>query len=175
MAHSKVYYDGETYVTLVPHVQFANELRVPQYEDPDGSCLHGLLEYSLFPGEGLLRVYDPDDDEMYEVHTVEDWGGLDKGAVQALLDAVDGVEEVQKTGGEYRRIRSAYRRTGDPVKALAKHKIGTVVRIENGYAWPKGVDIALKTEDNTWVMAGFEDTWEDDEIEEFTYEVIYSV
>lgn len=175
MTHSKVYYDGELYVTLVSHVQFVNELRVPKYEDPDGSCLHGLLEYSLLPGEGLLCVYDMDGDMLYEVHTVEDWEGLDKGAVQALLDAVDGVGEVQKTGEEYRQIMNAYRRTGDPLAAPAKHKIGTVVRIVYGNAYPGAVDIALKVGDNAWTMAGFEDTWDDSEIEEFTYEVIYSV
>lgn len=171
MTHSKVYYDGESYVTLVSHVEDVNELIDPE----DGGYISGLLEYSLIPGDGMLRVYDPDDDELYEVHTVEDWEGLDKGAVQALLDAVDGVEEVQKTDGKYHLIRSAYLHTGDPKVDLTTHEIGTVVRIDYGYDDPGAVDIALKTEDNTWVMAGFGDTWDDSQIEEFTYEVIYSV
>ena len=175
MTHSPVYFDGESYVTLVPHVQFANELRVPQYEDPDGSCLHGLLEYSLLPGEGLLRVYDMDDNVVYVVHTVEDWGGLDKGAVQALLDAVDGVGDVTESLEGYRLIRTAYLHTGDPKVDLTTHKIGTVVRIDYGYDDPGAADIALKVGDTSWSIAGSEDIWEDDEIEEHDYEVIYSV
>lgn len=175
MTHSPVYFDGKMYVTLVSHVKFVNVLRLPKYEDPDGSCLHGLLKYSLLPGEGLLRVYDMDDDELYKVHTVEDWEGLDKGAVEALLDAVDGAVAVQKTGREYRKIRSEYMRTGAPEAALTKHKIGTVVRIDYGNESPGNVDIALKVDDNAWAMAGIGDICEDDEIEEFPYEVIYSV
>lgn len=171
MAHSPVYYDGKTYVTLVAHVDGVNDLIDPADECP----ISGLLEYSLYLGEGMLCVYDMDDDELYEVHTVEDWEGLDKEAVQALLDAVDGSSEALELGKEFLRARREYRRTGDPVEALAGHKIGTVVRIDYGNESPGAVDIALKIGDNTWIMTGFVDVWDEDEIEEYDYEVIYSV
>lgn len=171
MAHSKVWYDGDVYVTQVAHAAYENDLI-----DPSDYCpISGLLEYIIRPGDGVLKVYDPDDDETYEVHTVEDWEGLDKEAVQALLDAVDGSSEALELGKEFLRARREYRRTGDPVEALAGHKIGTVVRIDYGNESPGAVDIALKIGDNTWIMTGFVDVWDEDEIEEYDYEVIYSV
>lgn len=156
MTHSPVYYDGASYVTQVSHGQFGNEISIPEYVDPDGSCLHGLLEYSLRPGEGTLRVYDVDDDEMYEVHTVEDWEGLDKGAVQALLNVVDGIESARE--------------------AVTKHKIGTVVRIDygDGDESPEMADIAHKIEWNSWHVAGVDWTWTDADVEAENYEVIYN-
>ncbi len=62
MTHSPVWFDGEVYVTLVAHVIGENELIDPS----DGCPISGLLEYGLYPGEGVLRVYDPDDYEMYD-------------------------------------------------------------------------------------------------------------
>ena len=171
MAHSKVWYDGDVYVTQVAHTAYENDLI-----DPADHCpISGLLEYIIRPGDGVLKVYDPDDDEMYEVHTVEDWEGLDKEAVQALLDAVDGSSEVLELGKEFLRARREYRRTGDPVEALAGHKIGTVIRIDYDNDSPGDADIALKSDDDTWIMAGLAEVWVDDEIEEYDYEVIYSV
>ena len=170
MAHSSVYYDGVTYVTLVAHVEGVNDLIDPADECP----IAGLLEYSLYPGEGMLRVYDMDDDEMYDVHTVEDWEGLDKGAVKALLDAVDGVGEVLETGEDYRRVRNVYLRTRDPEEALMRHKVGDVLRFDYGNESAGDVDIVLKTGDNTWIMTGCETVWTDEEIEAYAYEVIYS-
>ena len=170
MAHSKVYYDGESYVTLVEHIAFVNDLI-----DPADYCpISGLLEYILFPGDGVLKVYDPDDYELYEVHSVEDWEGLDKEAVKALLDAVDGVGDVTESAEEYRRVLKVHRDTGVLEKAVARHKIGTVVRIDYGYKDPGAADIALKVGDTSWYMAGSEDVWEDDEIEGYDYEVIYN-
>lgn len=175
MAHSPVFFGGESYVTLVSHVQFVNEIRIPDYVDPGWSCLSGLLEYSLYPGEGVLRVYDIDDDAVYDVHTVEDWQGLDKGAVQSLLDAVDGVSDALGSNEEYRRALKVYRRTGDPQRAVGRHKVGTVVRFDYGNDSAGDVDIALKVEDNVWYIAGSAGVWTDEEIEEYDYEVIYSV
>lgn len=175
MAHSPVYFDGEAYVTLVSHVQFVNDIRIPDYVDPAWSCLSGLLEYSLRSGEGILRVYDIDDAEVYEVHNVEDWEGLDKDAVRALLDAVDGGSFVPEIGDQYRRILEVYRKTGDPQKAVGGHKIGTVVRIDYGYDNPGAADVALKIGDNAWHLTGTEDVWDDEEIWDYRYEVIYSV
>lgn len=173
MTHSPVYFDGVLYVTLVSHVEDVNELIDPE----DDGYISGLLEYSLCPGEGMLRVYDMDDDELYEVHTVEDWEGLDKEAVQALLDAVDGTSDVPETGEEYIRVWRTYMKTGDPEEALMKHKIGTVVRIDYGYGdvSPEMVDIAHKVAWNEWHVAGVDWMWTDAEIEAEDYEVIYSV
>lgn len=170
MTHSPVYYDGYLYVTLVAHVAGVNHLIDPE----DEGVIWGLLEYSLYPGDGGLRVYDLDDNVSYEVHTVEDWEGLDKSAVQALLDAVDGKVAVPKDSGEYVRLWNAYMRTGDPEAALTKHVVGTVVRIDYGNTSAGDVDIALKIDDNAWIMTGVADVWGDDEIEEHDYEVIYS-
>lgn len=167
MTHSPVYYDGVTYVTLVAHVSGVNELVDPE----DDGYISGLLEYSLVDGDGTLRVYDMDDDELYEV---EDWEGLDKGAVQALLDAVDGVGEVFETGEDYRRVRSVYLRTRDPEEALMRHKVGDVLRFDYGNDSAGDVDIVLKTGDNTWIMTGSGEVWTDEEIEAYAYEVIYS-
>lgn len=64
---------------------------------------------------------------------------------------------------------------GDPKVDLTTYKIGTVVRIDYGYDDPGAADIALKVGDTSWSIAGSEDIWEDDEIEEHDYEVIYSV
>ena len=171
MTHSKVWYDGDVFVTQVAHVPIVNDLIDPE----DGLPISGLLEYILCPGEAMLKVYDPDDGEMYEVHTVEDWEGLDKGAVQALLDAVDGESSVLEMGKEFLRARIVYLRTGDPVEALRGHKVGTVVRIDYGNDSPGDADIALKIGVDAWIMTGFPDVWYDDEIEEYDYEVIYSV
>ena len=171
MTHSPVYYDGHLYVTQVAHVEDVNELIDPENECP----VWGLLEYSLRPGDGMLRVHDIDDDTTYEVHTVEDWEGLDKSAVQALLDAVDGTGAVRRTDEEYIRAWKTYLKTGDPEEALTKHKIGTVVRIDYGNDSPGDVDIALKIDDDAWIMSGVSGVWVDDEIEEHDYEVIYSV
>lgn len=145
MTHSPVYFDGVTYVTLVAHVSGVNELVDPT----DDGYISGLLEYSLYPGEGVLRVYDMDDGVLY---TVEDWEGLDKGAVKALLDAVDGVGDVVETGEDYGRVRSVYLRTRDPEAALMRHKVGDVLRFEYGNESAGDVDIVLKTGDNTWIM-----------------------
>lgn len=170
MTHSKVWYDGEVYVTQVAHAALVNDLI-----DPADHCpISGLLEYILRPGDGVLKVYDPDDAETYEVHTVEDWEGLDKSAVQALLDAVDGTSDVLWTGEGYLRAWSTYLQTGDPEAALTKHVVGTVVRIDYGNTSAGDVDIALKIDDNAWIMTGVADVWGDDEIEEHDYEVIYS-
>lgn len=171
MTHSKVWYDGDVYVTQVAHTAYENDLIDPA----DGCAISGLLDYMIRPGDGVLKVYDHDDDEMYEVHTVEGWEGLDKDAVQDLLDAVDGSSEVQELGKEFLRARREYRRTGDPVEALAGHKIGTVIRIDYGNDSPGDADIALKIGVDAWIMTGFPDVWYDDEIEEHDYEVIYSV
>lgn len=170
MTHSPVYFDGEVYVTLVAHVSGVNELTDPL----DGGYIIGLLEYSLYPGEGVLRVYDTDDGEMYDVDKGEDWEGLDKEAVQALLDAVDGKGDVLETGEDYRRSRNTYLRTGDPVAALAKHKIGTVVRIDygEGDGWAEA-DVLIKREDNRWVATGQYIPWTDEEVEKENYEVIH--
>lgn len=175
MTHSPVYYDGASYVTMVAHVQYENEIRIPEYADPEGSCLHGLLEYSLIPGNGVLYVHDLDDSTTYEVRTVEDWEGLDKSAVQDLLDAVDGSSDVQEPGEEYVRMWNTYMRTGDPEAALMKHKIGTVVRIDygDGDERPEMADIAHKIEWNSWHVAGVDWTWTDEEVEAENYEVIY--
>ena len=172
MTHSPVYYDGYLYVTLVAHVAGVNELIDPKYE----GAISGLLEYSLYPGDGVLRVYDLDDNVTYEVHTVEDWEGLDKSAVQALLDAVDGKVAVPKDSGEYVRLWNAYMRTGDPVAALTKHVVGTVVRIDHG-AGPDGpwADILIKRDVNQWEVAGSYLVWSDAQVEAENYEVIYSV
>ena len=167
MTRSPVYFDGVTYVTLVAHVSGVNELVDPT----DDGYISGLLEYSLYPGEGVLRVYDMDDDELYEV---EDWEGLDKGAVKALLDAVDGKSGVLETGEDYRRVRSVYLRTGDPEEALMRHKVGDVLRFDYGNGSAGDVDIALKVEDNVWYIAGSAEVWTDEEIESYAYEVIYS-
>ena len=171
MTHSKVWYDGDVYVTQVAHAAYENDLI-----DPVDYCpISGLLDYMIRPGDGVLKVYDHDDDETYEVHTIEDWKGLDKEAVQALLDAVDGSSEVLTLGKEFLRARREYRRSGDPVEALAGHKVGTVVRIEYDNDSPGDADIALKIGVDAWIMTGFPDVWYDDEIEEYDYEVIYSV
>ena len=173
MTHSPVWFDGEVYVTLVAHVIGENELIDPS----DGCPISGLLEYGLYPGEGVLRVYDPDDYEMYEVHTVEGWEGLDKDAVQALLDAVDGTGDVVEIDEDYTRARDTYLRTGDPEAALVKHKIGTVVRIDygDGDDSPEMADIAHKLGWNAWHVAGVDWLWTDEEVEAEFYEVIYSV
>lgn len=171
MTHSPVWFDGSVYVTLVAHVIFENDLIDPSDECP----ISGLLEYSLRAGEGILGVYDPDDDVMYEVHTVEDWEGLDKGAVQALLDAVDGTGDVLETGEDYRRVRNAYLRTGDPEAALMKHKIGTVVRIDYGEGYDSGsADILIKRDKDIWEASGQYIPWTDEQVEAEDYEVIYN-
>ena len=172
MTHSPVYYDGYLYVTLVAHVAGVNDLIDPK----DEGAISGLLEYSLYPGDGVLRVYDLDDGVTYEVRTVEDWEGLDKSAVQALLDAVDGKVAVPKDSGEYVRLWNAYMRTGDPVAALTKHVVGTVVRIDygDGDDSPEMADIAHKIGRNAWHVAGVDWTWTDEEVEAENYEVIYS-
>lgn len=172
MAHSPVYYDGYLYVTQVAHVSGVNELIDPE----DGGYISGLLEYSLYLGEGVLRVYDIDDDSRYEVHTVEDWEGLDKSAVQALLDAVDGTGDVLETNEDYSRAWDTYFRMGDPEGALTKHKIGTVVRIDygEGPGWSEA-DVLVKRGENRWEAAGQIAPWTDSDIEEEDYEVIHSV
>lgn len=171
MTHSPVYLEGYLYVTLVAHVAGVNHLIDPE----DDGVIYGLLEYSLYPGDGILRVYDLDDRKVYEVKSVGDWEGLDKDAVRALLDAVDGKANVPEAGEDYRRVWNEYRRTGDPEKALVKHKVGTVLRFDYGNESAGDVDIALKVGDNAWRMVGIGDVWTDEEIEEYDYEVIYSV
>ena len=166
MTHSPVYFDGYSHVTMVAHVEGVNDLIDPE----DDGYISGLLEYSLYPGEGVLRVYDMDDDVTYEVHTVEDWEGLDKGAIQALLDAVDGKDDVLEIDEGYSRAWNTYQRTGDPEGALANHKIGTIVRIEvgaEGYA-------LVKVGENAWEISGDSGVWTDAEVEGDDYEVIYS-
>lgn len=170
MAHSPVYYNGYLYKTLVAHVAGSNHLIDPE----DEGAISGLLEYSLRPGGGVLYVHDRDDNVTYEVHTAEDWEGLDKGAVQDLLDAVDGSSDVLEPGEEYVRMWNTYMRTGDPEEALTKHKVGTVLRFDYGNGSAGDVDIALKIGDNAWLMAGVVDVWEDEEIEAYDYEVIYN-
>ena len=173
MTHSPVHYNGYQYKTLVAHVAGVNHLIDPE----DEGAISGLLEYSLYPGDGVLRVYDLDDNVTYKVHTVEDWEGLDKSAVQALLDAVDGSSHVAPVGEEYRRMCNAYMRTGDPEAALVKHEVGTVVRIDygDGDDSPEMADVAHKIGWNAWHVAGVDWLWTDEEVEAEFYEVIYSV
>lgn len=172
MTHSPVYYNGYLYKTLVAHVSGVNELIDPE----DEGAITGLLEYSLRPGGGVLYVHDLDDNVTYEVHTAEDWEGLDKSAVQDLLDAVDGSSDVPEPGEEYVRMWNTYMRTGDPEESLMKHKIGTVVRIDygDGDERPEMADIAHKIEWNSWHVAGVDWTWTDADVEAENYEVIYN-
>lgn len=186
MAHSPVYYDEVLYVTQVAHVSGVNDL----VDQEDYGYISGLLEYSLCPGDGMLRVYDPDDDELYKVHTVEDWEGLDKGAVQALLEAIDGTGDALETGEDFRRARNVYMRTGDPVEALTTyndrikpiyeqelhvHPVGTVVRMDYGEDDLSEPDVFVKRDNGRWEMSGTASTFSDADIAEEDYEVIYYV
>lgn len=167
MAHSKVYFDGNYYVTLVAHVVFVNELIDPEDKEP----IIGLLEYSLNDMDGSLRVYDPDDDRMYDVKRPEDWEGLDKEAVKDLLDAADGGDVTSAGDPSYRRIRNKYLSDRDPLGALEGHKVGTVVRLS--YGEESGDDVLIKREDGLWEAAGSVFPWTEDEVETEDYEVIY--
>lgn len=169
MTHSKVYTDGEYFVTLVAHPSNGRAISV----DEGCASLFGLLEYSIEVSGGDLYVYDGDDEEIYVAE--DDWVGLDKEAVSDLLRAaVTG--EAEELGSEYRRAVKAYEENpDDPEGALGLtqvHPVGTIVRMDYGWS-VGGADAFVKRADDRWEVTGGFTTYTDEEIESEDYEVIY--
>lgn len=172
MTHSKVFADRDGwFVTLVAHPEDVGA------EDwllsTEGGVTHrhyGLFEYSLDTNGGMFYIYDPIEAELYEP-TVETWEGVDADAVESLYNAVNlGIYE--PIGEEYRAIQDRYLdNVDDPLGALdgssAVHAVGTIVRVEDGYAM-------VKVGENAWEISGGSGVWTDAEVEDEDYEVIWN-